>query len=1024
MTSIFITEQQSEKLLKYILDEDKKQQKYINKIKQEVNKYISEYCSPYIKDSLNTPIIKFRPFDGYNQSNGPVSHLYQSVANNRSGSFFVWDKQLNEWVNLGGPHGKDNPTEKKDKNGNVIAKYEYEYNIKNTFSTEEELKNSLPNGGEDGQGYLVNAQNKVIDFLRLNAFDQFSVTWNGGPLKYLPGAVRIACKDLGYYSFSEHEMRGGDICVLTKYVNLIYWMPEIMIPEGLQLDENLNGMDFNKFIRVFKPGYDKYVEMEYNKLKDEENSLTENGYEIYSIDDECYNTMFTPTALGRQELNKLAKYTDWCICTNMGEYAQYTQNGGKVYICAKKGFEKIKHPTNTKDDHYALDDYGLSLICVIVGRDGLPDNITTRYNHNFNGENHQDLRLASQLQKILGVKYRDVFVPRSEEELANAHMNESKSRKKIKKVNAGIMDAITGCGMYENTNVDEPTCYIGKGKNDEYYHMHEDKNTKENDESTSKKLKSRMHEIENFMYDNGLNVKPFPKIELRWEEQEGLFVPTGFYSPSDRLVTIFCNGRHPKDILRSFAHEMIHHSQNLNGIELNFTTNDDVKDNKRLEKIEAQAYKDGNVLFRKWTEYEKKKLNESLFVGEGLDADEVDLTSFEIKNKLNPKFWKDGRLDSRIRMKLLDIADDFIETLGIPWVETKDIIITGSIANYNWNNKYSDIDLHVVIDFDDVDERHDFVERYFKAQKNQWNSEHENLKICGFPVEVYVQDVHEEHTSTGEYSLENDEWIEIPDRNKMKSSKIDKDYIKNKVSKYATKIDKLYSSYINNSGDIERLENIKDKASKLFDKIKLERKNGLNGKDTEITNGNIIFKCLRRLEYLDKLSEIKSESYDIINSLNEEHGKQTVYLMIGLPGSGKSTWIEKNLPGVKVVSRDLIRSSDELGFCKNGEKMKGSKEQEDAVTKIEQQQISDLIDSKVDFVIDDTNLTAFYRTPLIDSLKKRGLTVVGVLMNTDLETCKKARDGQISSDIMDRINNKANFPNKDEFDKLIIIDRK
>ena len=107
-------------------------------------------------------------------------------------------------------------------------------------------------------------------------------------------------------------------------------------------------------------------------------------------------------------------------------------------------------------------------------------------------------------------------------------------------------------------------------------------------------------------------------------------------------------------------------------------------------------------------------VNES--IDESLTPSEVDLSSFNIKKELNPKFWKNDRLDSRIRMKLLDSADDFIDFLGVDWVKPEDITITGSLANYNWNQKYSDIDLHIIMDYSKVDERTDFVDNYFYSQ--------------------------------------------------------------------------------------------------------------------------------------------------------------------------------------------------------------------------------------------------------------------------------------------------------------------
>ena len=132
----------------------------------------------------------------------------------------------------------------------------------------------------------------------------------------------------------------------------------------------------------------------------------------------------------------------------------------------------------------------------------------------------------------------------------------------------------------------------------------------------------------------------------------------------------------------------------------------------------------------------------------------IDFTSFEPQDELNPKIWDSNWLiNSRVRMRLLDIADTFIDSLDIDWVEIDDIILTGSLANFNWS-KFSDFDVHVVLRFKDVDERVEFVSNYFNSKKKIWNNEHDNLKIYGFPVEMYVQDSEEDHTSSGIYSLE------------------------------------------------------------------------------------------------------------------------------------------------------------------------------------------------------------------------------------------------------------------------------
>jgi predicted transcriptional regulator len=414
---------------------------------------------------------------------------------------------------------------------------------------------------------------------------------------------------------------------------------------------------------------------------------------------------------------------------------------------------------------------------------------------------------------------------------------------------------------------------------DERAYLYE--NTKKEDDSDILKY---VDEIAKFMKDDGLNIYPYPEVELDWSEQNGLFITTGYYLPSEKKVVLFCKDRHPKDILRSYAHEMIHHMQNLEGKNLNFSNKDDVKDNEELEKLESEAYLKGNIYFRKWTEYEKNShrnklsLNERILskeelweitkqMDEGLSPDEVDLSSFNIKKNLNPKFWKNDLLDSRIRIKLLDIADDFIEFLGVDWVKPEDITITGSLANYNWNQKYSDIDLHILMDFSKVDERTDFVEEYFKSKKELWNEEHKDLKIFGFPIEVYVQDIKQEHISSGIYSLEKNEWLTEPEREKLSKTKVNKMKIKKIVSKYTEIIDNLEEEYKTQNNDKYKIERICLKADKLFDKIKKLRTSNLSDKKSEMSEGNIIFKCLRRLGYIEKLNNIIIDGYNKLNSL-------------------------------------------------------------------------------------------------------------------------------------------------------------
>lgn len=247
-----------------------------------------------------------------------------------------------------------------------------------------------------------------------------------------------------------------------------------------------------------------------------------------------------------------------------------------------------------------------------------------------------------------------------------------------------------------------------------------------------------------------------------------------------------------------------------------------------------------------------------------VEASEVSLSSFKPQKELNDKLWINNKLNSRVRLRLLDIADDFIDTLGIDWVKPKDIIFTGSLVNYNWS-KYSDIDLHILIDFKEIDNNTEFVKEYFDSKKNEWNNEHDELRIYGFPVEVYVQDSNEEHLASGIYSIEKNKWIINPNPDNFEPIKLDKFLIKNKAAKYMTLIDH-YSELIESGIDEYQIDRLSKKIYFLLKKLKNIRSEGLKN-EGEMSIGNILYKVLRRTGYLDKLYNMKTQTYDKLKSL-------------------------------------------------------------------------------------------------------------------------------------------------------------
>lgn len=238
---------------------------------------------------------------------------------------------------------------------------------------------------------------------------------------------------------------------------------------------------------------------------------------------------------------------------------------------------------------------------------------------------------------------------------------------------------------------------------------------------------------------------------------------------------------------------------------------------------------------------------------------DIDFSSFTPQQELNPKIWPNGKINSRVRLRLMDIADDFFATLKIDWLKPLDILLTGSMANYNWS-KYSDFDLHLLLDFSDVDENVDFVHEYFTAKKKLWNEEHENLMIYGFPVEVYVQDISEPLVSNGIYSLYKNKWVVEPSKDAIKSLGNEKETIKAKAIETMKKIDALYNATFDISYGYDG-EKIIAQIKKLINIIKGIRKESLSN-GGEMSAGNIFFKILRRTGYIEKLFTAKTLAYD------------------------------------------------------------------------------------------------------------------------------------------------------------------
>ena len=129
------------------------------------------------------------------------------------------------------------------------------------------------------------------------------------------------------------------------------------------------------------------------------------------------------------------------------------------------------------------------------------------------------------------------------------------------------------------------------------------------------------------------------------------------------------------------------------------------------------------------------------------------------KSSLFPKIWKNNRINPIVARKLMQIADDVIRSLELD-VDQEDVIITGSIASYNWHNK-SDIDLHIMYDYRKINDDVELVKKMFDQTRINWNKKH-NIMIAGKEVEIYFQDASEAHEANGIWSLELEKWLALP----------------------------------------------------------------------------------------------------------------------------------------------------------------------------------------------------------------------------------------------------------------------
>ena len=236
------------------------------------------------------------------------------------------------------------------------------------------------------------------------------------------------------------------------------------------------------------------------------------------------------------------------------------------------------------------------------------------------------------------------------------------------------------------------------------------------------------------------------------------------------------------------------------------------------------------------------------------------LKEYQTQSNLNPKLWNGHTLKQGLNNSFMKIVNHFYKFLEID-TPILDVILIGSNANYNWN-KFSDIDLHVLINYRDINDNLHLVKNYLHAKKSIWNLNYP-LTYKGINIELYAQDSNTDlHASVGIYSLMQQKWINRPSSTQVS---IDNSLINQKTQPYEFEIDnlKLDDSHLESKikSILLRLRNLRAAGLEAVGEYSLE---------------NLAYKSLRNSGHLAKLKTMLQANtigqLSINESLNDPKG--------------------------------------------------------------------------------------------------------------------------------------------------------
>jgi len=156
-------------------------------------------------------------------------------------------------------------------------------------------------------------------------------------------------------------------------------------------------------------------------------------------------------------------------------------------------------------------------------------------------------------------------------------------------------------------------------------------------------LKPYLTSIVKHMEEKGINLKPYPKVQFIEDDvknSKGILGKTAHYDPNTNIIVLYTFNRHPKDILRSYCHELIHVYQNVEDRLNQASHTTDINTDAYLTKLESEAYEKGNIMFRSWTDKQTgNKLNEEIDPSEAYEDDDAFQTLLDKKRNVMWAAW-------------------------------------------------------------------------------------------------------------------------------------------------------------------------------------------------------------------------------------------------------------------------------------------------------------------------------------------------------------------------------------------------